>query len=658
MDDNPLTLGLAALLGTAALAWLGAQQYDRATAPATRALRTATQAGTLLLLALALGWPRLLTGPAPPTLADAAAPALVALLALLAASWWDRPARARAAAAALLAAAPAWWALQPAGARSLAAADLVTVALAPALAPALAALLLRQGPERRRARIGSAVLVGTLCGAAAASGPAATVGGGTWLLLAALLGLLALQAWATKPAPAAAPPEEAAPAAASEPAVITRGEFERHLEQALVHGQGFAVLRVEVDAVDRLVQQLGAALAERALDKVARRLAHLQRGSDRLARLGDAHFLLLAQGVAEQAAVERLAQRVIAAVGRPIVAGERELRPLCTVGSVTGPGGLDAQRLIGAAEQAVRQARRAGQRHRPFAADGADASETDLELLQALRAAIAGDALALQYQPKIDAQDGRVTAVEALLRWEHPTRGRISPGVFIPLAERHGLMGPLGDWVMLAASRELRRWCDHGLRLRVAINVSAQQMQQPDLAQRLRRALQRHGAPAALLTCEITETAAMQDTDVAQQIFRELGAMGISVSIDDFGTGYSSLAYLRKLPAKELKIDRAFVTDLGHSADARAVVDAVVRLAHALGLKVVAEGVETVQQQRMLTELGCDELQGFLLARPMDGDGLLMWALNDRGHRQAFAGEVFAAAPGEPTSSPEITAVD
>ncbi len=474
----------------------------------------------------------------------------------------------------------------------------------------------------------------------------------------ALLAGLVLGAWLTRLVLRRRSPhgEQSAQAAAAVPATadaepstarnttpLTRGRFEGELEQALLAGQPFAVLRIELDQADALQQQLGPDLAAQVFAKVSRRLAHLPRGRDRLARLGEDTHLLLVRGVAEQDALQALALRIVTSVGRPILIGERELRPQCTVGSMAGPAGLDAQRLISAAEQAVRQARRAGVRHRVFAAEGDDPSQTDAGLLQALRDAIARGTLALQYQPKIDARSGKVTAVEALLRWEHPTRGRISPALFIPLAERHGLMGPLGDWVMQAACRELRRWCDLGLRLRVAINVSAQQMQQTDLAQRLDRYLQQHRIPPELLTCEITESAAMQDTATAQQIFSDLGRMGVKVSIDDFGTGYSSLAYLRRLPARELKIDRAFVTDLAHSADARAVVDAIIRLAHALGLTVVAEGIETAEQQRLLTELDCDELQGFLLARPMDGDALLMWAVNDRQHGMAFASEVFAA---------------
>ena len=642
---------LAAAAGTLTLTWLGARQLDLAgTARPGPRRQAALGLGSWLLL-LALLWPRVLLADALPGAADALAAAAASALVLGVAAAWRRSRHAVAALLALAASAPAWWLLQHDPLRALSQPEPLPSVLAPALVPLLAAVVLRRGRALQRARGVALALLGVLVGLAAGVGAAAPVEPGVWLLLPGLAagGVLHERAWArrgSRPAPVDA--AAAAPPPAAVRTLVGRGDFEREVERSLLAGQGFVVLRIEIDEIDRLQAELGAGTAARLLDKVARRLVHLQRGGDRVARLGEQAYGLLANGVAERAAVEQLAQRVIAAVARPVVVGDRELRPACTVGSVTGPGGLDAQRLIGAAEQAVRQARRAQLRHRPFAADGDGDQETDPELLQALRAAIAGDTLSLQFQPKIDTRSGKVTAVEALLRWDHPGRGRIPPAVFVPIAERHGLMGPLGDWVMQAACRELRRWCDHGLRLRVAVNVSAEQMQQPDLARRLRAALQQHGVPAPLLSCEITETAAMQDTGVAQQIFRELGEMGVHVSIDDFGTGYSSLAYLRRLPARELKIDRAFVTDLGQSADARAVVDAVVRLAHALDLKVVAEGVETVEQQRMLTELGCDELQGYLLARPMDGDGLLMWALNDRGHARAFADEVFATPQGTP----------
>ena len=596
----------AAALGSAGLAWLGALPLARALRTKNPVLPALDILAGLALLSLALWWPRHL-GP--------------------------------------------WQTL----AEPLIGADLLATSVA------LGALLWsRSAALRVLAALGIGTLGSMFTGLAAGPGFAVSAGVGEWVLLLALLGMASgVAAVKARPAQTPVDPSPTAPDAVAAPAIavapaaaaesppeaaplLDRAAFERQVDQALLARHAFVLMRVDLDNVGTLHETLGQPTVEGLLDKISRRLRHLLRSSDALSRLGGSEFLLLVVGVAEQGAVEQLAQRVVNAVARPLLVDTKELRLPCTVGSVTGPGALDTQRLIGCTEQAVRQARRlGGARHRAFAADPVGDGEPVDELIPELRRAIAGEGLSLQYQPKIDTRNGKVTAVEALVRWDHAKRGRISPGDFVPLAERSGLMVLLGEWVIDAACRQSRQWADKGLHMRVAINVSAQQMQQPDMARRLRAALERHGVPPSLITCEITESAAMQDTGTTQQIFRELGELGVSISIDDFGTGYSSLAYLRKLPAEELKIDRAFVTDLGHSADARAVVDAVVQLAHALGLKVVAEGVETAQQQQMLIDLGCDELQGYLLARPMTGAGVLLWATHDREHEQAFSSSLY-----------------
>jgi EAL domain-containing protein (putative c-di-GMP-specific phosphodiesterase class I) len=213
--------------------------------------------------------------------------------------------------------------------------------------------------------------------------------------------------------------------------------------------------------------------------------------------------------------------------------------------------------------------------------------------------------------------------------------------VFIPLAERFGLIGSLGNWVIDDACRQARRWREHGLRMRLAINLSALQMRQDDVVQRIVGALERHSIHPSLLTCEITESVAMEDTKATHETFVRLGKAGIHLSIDDFGTGYSSLSYLRRLPAEELKIDRSFVMDLESSTDARSVVDAVVKLAHALGLRVVAEGVENERQQQILAGMGCDEMQGYFFAKPMSARALLRWAIDGRPDATAFRPSLF-----------------
>jgi EAL domain-containing protein (putative c-di-GMP-specific phosphodiesterase class I) len=268
-------------------------------------------------------------------------------------------------------------------------------------------------------------------------------------------------------------------------------------------------------------------------------------------------------------------------------------------------------------------------------------SREQLDLLRDLRHAVERDQLELYFQPKIDARSGEVTAAEALLRWHHPSRGMVSPVIFIPIAERFGFMRELGNWVIDAACRQAQIWRESGLRMRVAINLSAQQMRQADIVERIQSALQDSGMHPTLLTCEITESVVMENTQAIQDTFRRLGELGVHLSIDDFGTGYSSLSYLRQLPAQELKVDRAFVTDLVTSADARAVVDAVIKLAHALGLRVVAEGVETQGQQQVLVSMGCDELQGYLFARPMSAQAILLWATDDKNSAPAFRASLF-----------------
>jgi EAL domain-containing protein (putative c-di-GMP-specific phosphodiesterase class I) len=201
--------------------------------------------------------------------------------------------------------------------------------------------------------------------------------------------------------------------------------------------------------------------------------------------------------------------------------------------------------------------------------------------------------------------------------------------VFVPLAERHGLIVPIGRWVIEEACRQSAEWRQLGLHMRVAVNISGYQLRQDDLVEHLGAVLHRHGVAPGRFTCEITESVAMEDTRVTRAAFERLRASGVHVSIDDFGTGHSSLATLRRLPAAELKIDRAFVTDLATSDEARSIAIAVVQMAHSLDMRVVAEGVETERQRDLLVEIGCDELQGFLFAKPMSARSLAMWATDD-----------------------------
>ncbi len=426
----------------------------------------------------------------------------------------------------------------------------------------------------------------------------------------------------------------------------TRLYFESKLNDAARKcrdgGARLAVFFIDLDGFKPVNDTFGHSSGDRVLEQVGVRLKAIARGHGVAARVGGDEFVLLGPAAGTQAAAAQIAARVIAALSQPYRVDEREVTISCSVGIAIYPEGCSANKLIARADAAMYAAKRAGGSRHCFYSREMDADvQQNFDMLRDLREALARNELELFFQPKVDARSGKVTAAEALLRWNHPTRGLVMPSEFIPLAERSGLIGPLGDWVIEAACRQARAWRDKGLRMRVAINLSAYQMRQDDIADRITDALTRHRIHPSLLTCEITESAAMEDTLATQETFRRLGELGAHLSIDDFGTGYSSLSYLRQLPAQELKIDMSFVKDIESGDDARAVVDAVVKLAHALGLKVVAEGVENTRQQQILIELGCDELQGFLFAKPMSARALLLWAIGDRSESVAFRDSLF-----------------
>jgi diguanylate cyclase (GGDEF)-like protein len=426
----------------------------------------------------------------------------------------------------------------------------------------------------------------------------------------------------------------------------TRVQFEEQLATAVTRCDKsrtrLALLFIDLDGFKPINDTFGHSNGDRVLAQVGERLRSISRTGDVVARVGGDEFVLLVTDHPTQETVVQVATRLIDGLSRTYAIDDRDIAISCSVGSAFYPDSGDHAKLLARADAAMYAAKRAGGScHRFYSPEmDADARE-QFDLLRDLRQALERGQIELFYQPKIDARSGKVTAAEALLRWKHATRGLVLPGVFIPIAERFGLIRTLGNWVIEDACRQARLWRDNGLRMRVAINLSAHQMRQEDIVHRIESTLQRYQIHPSLLTCEITESVAMEDTKATQETFRRLGEAGIHLSIDDFGTGYSSLSYLRKLPAEELKIDRSFVMDVENSADARAVVDAVVKLAHALGLRVVAEGVENPRQQQILVEMGCDELQGYLFAKPMPARSLLLWALDDKPQAASFRPSLF-----------------
>jgi diguanylate cyclase (GGDEF)-like protein len=409
--------------------------------------------------------------------------------------------------------------------------------------------------------------------------------------------------------------------------------FEDRLDSAARRAEAsqrrLGVLFIDLDGFKAINDAYGHGAGDELLCEVGRRVEQLARQSDTVARLGADQFLMLLDGNPDSSAVAVVAARMRSTLAKPVLIGGRELRLSCSVGIVLYPDHGPRGKLIAHADAAMAVAKQAGGGMHVFYAEHmAVNSEAQIELQRDLRLALdaAGQGLSMDYQPKVNTKTGRLTGVEALLRWQHPVQGALSPLTFIPVAERFGLMGALGQWVIDDVCRQQRAWLDEGLDLRVAINLSVHQMRQGDLAERIDQALKRHRLDAHRLMFEVSETAAMADPHACARLFEQFMRLGVQVSIDDYGTGNANLSQLRKLPACQLKIDRGFVQDLAHDEDARAIVDAAVRLSHALGMSVVAEGVETVLQQDLLLRYGCDELQGFLFAPPMSPGQMSLWA--------------------------------
>jgi diguanylate cyclase (GGDEF)-like protein len=391
-------------------------------------------------------------------------------------------------------------------------------------------------------------------------------------------------------------------------------------------GAKVVVLFIDLDGFKPVNDTLGHAVGDQVLKEVATRLRKSVRAGDVVARIGGDEFVMLME--CETALVDPViaARRIVEAVGATIQTASRPVQVSCSVGIASYPEHGPRERLVAHADAAMGEAKRAGGNTWAKFEDRMEGAPPEMLGLQDdLRCAIERGQLALHYQPKVDGRTGEIHGLEALLRWNHPQLGMVSPAVFIPLAERFGLIGRLGNWVIDEACAQMERWSERGARMNVAINLSVHQLREEDLAERIEQALQRHRIDARQLLCEITESVAMGDVRATQRAFGGLARIGVLLSIDDFGTGYSSLSYLRRLPARQLKIDRSFVMDLETSSDARAIVSAVVHLAHDLGLGVVAEGVETTGQRDVLVGLDCDELQGYLFARPMPASDVLPW---------------------------------
>ncbi|MBO0496405.1 EAL domain-containing protein [Pseudomonas sp. Marseille-Q1929] len=387
-------------------------------------------------------------------------------------------------------------------------------------------------------------------------------------------------------------------------------------------GGCFALMFIDLDGFKPVNDAFGHHMGDQLLREVGLRLREDLRSQDTLARIGGDEFVLLVRLTQPDDAL-RLAERQVGLVNRAFKVAEHELKISASVGIAIYPGnGGNPQELLMNADAAMYHAKGMGKNGYSFFDVSMNTNaRKQLQLLQDLRNAVEQQQFCLHYQPKFDAVSGIPVGAEALLRWEHPQQGLLLPATFIELAEKTGLIIPIGEWVLNEACRQMRLWYAQGYEdWRIAVNLSALQFCHAGLVKSVASALDRHQLPANSLTLEITETTAMSDADASMTVLQQLSDMGVDLSIDDFGTGYSSLMYLKRLPANELKIDRGFVRDLEHDGDDAAIVSAIVALGHALGLRIVAEGVETDVQQNFLTRLGCNSLQGYLLGHPLPAE--------------------------------------
>jgi diguanylate cyclase (GGDEF)-like protein/PAS domain S-box-containing protein len=402
-------------------------------------------------------------------------------------------------------------------------------------------------------------------------------------------------------------------------------ELERTLARARRHGGRFALFFIDLDRFKNINDSLGHGAGDQLLKVMATRLRTLLRDSDLVARLGGDEFVVLLDATVEADDLAHVARKALAAIGEPVPIDSRSYQVTGSIGiSLYPDDGADAAALLKNADAAMYLAKDRGKNNYQFYTVQLAAHSAQQFALEAdLRVALQRDELLLHFQPKVRVDTGALIGMEALLRWLHPQRGLLPPGTFITLAEDCGLILPIGQWVLDAACRQMRAWRDAGLQVpRCAVNLSARQLGTDTLVDDVARALADHRLAAEALEVEITESVLMADPERANRTLQALHGMGVHVSIDDFGTGYSSLAYLKRFPAQTVKIDRSFVSGLPQDRDDAAITQAVIAMAHSLGLEVVAEGVETQAQLDFLLRQGCDQAQGYLISRPVPADQL------------------------------------
>ncbi len=403
--------------------------------------------------------------------------------------------------------------------------------------------------------------------------------------------------------------------------------FLDRLQQAITYAErqqtNVAILFLDLDRFKNVNDTVGHQIGDALLQEVARRIRFCVRSSDTISRQGGDEFVIMLPSLEDLGDIVHVVDKLIENIGKPYYLNGHVMHVTTSVGvSVYPQDGSESEALIRNADTAMYQAKYAGRNdYRFFTQEMNRAIATRVRMENKLRHALHNAELLLHYQPKVNLRTGEIIAVEALVRWQHPEDGLVSPAEFIPIAEETGMIVPLGEWVLNEACRQNQEWRMMGLReIVMAVNLSPAQFQDRELISVVLAALASSGMPASSLELEITESAMMRSPDQAIIMLNKISALGIRVSIDDFGTGYSSLSHLKKFPIDELKVDQSFVRDLTIDNDDAAIVSAVIGMAKSLGLSVIAEGVETLEQLRFLEGLDCDQIQGYLFSKPLPAD--------------------------------------
>ena len=413
--------------------------------------------------------------------------------------------------------------------------------------------------------------------------------------------------------------------------LINRTLFQDRVASALTRarrdGGLITLMFLDLDGFKDVNDRFGHAVGDDLLRQIAGRLVAVLRETDTVARLGGDEFTIILEGGKRLEDAGRVATKILRAVAAPYTVGNRELVVTVSIGIAMYPVDGDSyEELMKGADTAMYQAKSAGKNtYQYYTKSLRDRTSDRLELLDDLREAIeAGDQLLLMYQPKVDVARGAVTGLEALVRWQHPQRGLLLPATFVPLAEESDLIGPMSQWVLDEACRDMKRWIASGIRsMRVAVNISDKMFRDTSLVESIAASLAAADLDPRHLEVEVTERTITHEAERATRAIERLSDMGVKVSLDDFGTGSSSLRQLQSLPIRTLKIDRSFVTNIHKRPESEAIAASIIAIAGCLGMHVIAEGVESPEELERISELGCAEVQGYLIARPLMMDDVV-----------------------------------